>query len=272
MESSVSGRSASAAGAVAQRHRTRVAAVRTALLSMATILVTCVVLNAALISALESQDTYREPFLLVASPDMPDPLFQQAVILMLPPTTPPLVAGIVINKPTKMSLDQLFSHSPAIANRAQAVYFGGPVDMRSPVILMRSSRAPDATTRLFENVYMSIDAGSIRALLKGPESDKDRRLFLGRAQWTADQLHSEILRGAWTISRASPELVFSPDPVRVWRVLVQQAKLREIKEDFSTFEQPFRLCTPGSKDTGACGHTVYNPIPIDSPDAARPEP
>jgi putative transcriptional regulator len=272
MESSASERSASAAGAVARRDRTRLAAARTALLSMATILVTCVVINAALITAPESQDTYRKSFLLVASPDMPDPLFQQAVILMLPPATPPLVAGIVINKPTKMNLGQLFSHSPAIGNQAQAVYFGGPVDMSSPVILMRRSRAPAATTRLFENVYMSIDEGSIRAFLKGPESDKDLRLFLGRAQWTADQLHSEILRGAWTISRASPELVFSPDPVGVWRVLVQQAKLREIKEDFSKFEQPFGLCTPGSKDTGACGREVYKPIPIDFPNAVRPEP
>jgi hypothetical protein len=70
---------------------------------------------------------------------------------------------------------------------------------------------------------------SVREFLKRPGSDKDLRLFLGRAQWTVDQLHSEILRGAWIIAAASPELVFSPDPSSVWRVLVQQAKLREIE-------------------------------------------
>jgi putative transcriptional regulator len=276
MESSASARDT---GAAAKRHRVRLSAARTALVSMATtlvsmatILVTCVALNAGVITAPEPQDTYRKPFLLVASPDMPDPLFQQAVILMLPPTTPPMVAGIVINKPTKMNLGQLFSHSLAIGNQAQAVYFGGPVDLTSPVILMRSPRAPDATTRLFENVYMSIDEGSIRALLKGPESGKDLRLFLGRAQWTADQLHSEILRGAWTISPASPELVFSSDPARTWRVLVQQAKLREIDDDFSVFERPSGLCITGSNDTGACGGKAYKSISIDFPDAARPEP
>jgi putative transcriptional regulator len=271
MESSASGIKASAASAVAERRRTRLAAARTALLSLATILVTCAALNASPITARELQDTNRTPFLLVASPDMPDPLFQQTVILMLPPTMIPIVTGIVINKPTKMTLGQLFSHSPAIGNQAQSVYFGGPVDLTSPVILMRASRAADATTRLFENVYMSIDAGSIREILKHPESVKDIHLFLGRAQWTVDQLHSEILRGAWTLSPASPELVFSPDPASVWRVLVQRAKLRQV-EDFSALEQPFGLCTPLSTEIGACGREVYKPIRIDCPGAARAEP
>ena len=232
MRSSTSEIQASAAPTVTQRHRSRVAAVRTALLLLATILVNSAALNAATLTAQELPDTTRTPFLLVASPDMPDPLFQQTVILMLPSSELPIVAGIVINKPTKMTLGQLFSHSPAIRNQAQSVYFGGPVDLTSPAILMRASRAPDATTRLFENVYMSDDAASVRAFLERQESDKDLRLFLGRAQWTVDQLHSEIISGAWVVTAASPELVFSPDPGSIWQKLVQQAKLREIEWNF----------------------------------------
>jgi putative AlgH/UPF0301 family transcriptional regulator len=148
----------------------------------------------------------------------------------------------VINKPTTMTLGQLFSHSPGIGNQAQSVYFGGPVDLTTPVILMRAARAPDATTRLFENVYIGVDAGSISTLLKRPESGNEVRLFLGRAQWTLDQLHSEILRGAWVTSAASPDLVFSPEPAKVWATLEQRAKLREIEDDFGAWDQPFGLC------------------------------
>jgi putative transcriptional regulator len=257
MESQASGIKTSAASAVAQRHRPRWAFAQTALVSLATILITCVVLNAALITAPDSPDTNRRPYLLVASPDMPDPIFQQTVILMLPPsTTMPLVAGIVINKPTNMTVGQLFSHSRAIGNQTQLVYFGGPVDLTSPAILMRASQAPDATTRLFENVYISVEAGSISTLLKGP--GKDLRLFLGRAQWTEDQLHSEILRGAWIVSPATPELVFSPEPAKVWRALEQRAKLREIEDDFGALDQPFGSCTPWSTDTGACPPKYIN--------------
>jgi len=229
---SARGSETSAAFEIAERRRTRMAAARTVLLLLASVLVTCAALDAVPITARESRQQDRKPFFLVASPDLPDPLFQQTVILMLPPSEPPIVAGIVINKPTKVTFGQLFGHSPAIRNEAESVYFGGPVELTSPTILMRAAQAPDATTRLFENVYMSVDTGSVREFLKRPGSEKDLRLFLGRAQWTEDQLHSEILRGAWIIAAANPELVFSPDPGSVWRVLVQRAKLREIEWSF----------------------------------------
>jgi putative transcriptional regulator len=232
MESSAGGIKTSAAFAVAERRWTRLSALRIVFLLLAAVLVTCAALDAVPIAARESQQQDQKPFFLVASPDLPDPLFQQTVILMLPPSEPPIVAGIVINKPTKVTFGQLFGKSPAIRNQAESVYFGGPVELTSPTILMRAAQAPGATTRVFENVYMSSDAGSVRDLLKRPGSDKDLRLFLGRAQWTVDQLHSEILRGAWIIAAANPDLVFSPEPGSVWRVLVQQAKVREIEWSF----------------------------------------
>jgi len=210
--------------------RVRRLAARTTVLVLAAALVTSTVaFNNARIFAQESPDPPRTPFLLVANPDIPDPVFQQAVILILPPSELPLVAGIVINKPSKMTLGQLFHHSPAVRNRDQLVYFGGPVDLTSPAILMRAARAPDAATHIFDDIYMSDDAGSVSAALKRPGSDKDTRLFLGRAQWTVDQLHAEILSGAWIISRARPEVVFSSDPASIWQELVKQSKLREIE-------------------------------------------
>jgi putative transcriptional regulator len=232
MESSAGGIKTSAAFAIAERRRMRLSALRIVLLLLAAVLDMGAALDAAPITARESQRQDQKPYFLIASPDLPDPLFQQTVILMLPPSEPPIVAGIVINKPTKVTFGQLFGHSPAIRNEAEAVYFGGPVELTSPTILMRAAQAPDASTRLFENVYMSVDTGSVRDLLKRPGSDKDLRLFLGRAQWTVDQLHSEILRGAWIIAAANPELVFSPDPGSVWKVLVQRAKVREIEWSF----------------------------------------
>jgi len=90
---------------------------------------------------------------------------------------------------------------------------------------------------------MATDASSIPEILHRPSSDKDTRLFLGRAQWTVDQLHSEIMRGAWTLAPATPDVVFSPDPARVWQDLVQQAKLRQIEEDLGSTEQPLGFST-----------------------------
>jgi putative AlgH/UPF0301 family transcriptional regulator len=200
------------------------------LFALATALVVWILaLNNAPIFAQEPPDTPRTPFLLVANPDIPDPTFQQTVILILPPSQLPLVAGIVINKPSKMTLGQLFHHSVAVRNQDQLVYFGGPVNLTSPALLMRAAQAPAATTHVFDDVYISDDAGAVTDVLKRPASDKDTRLFLGRAQWTVDQLHAEILSGAWIITKARSAAVFSSDPASVWPELVKQSKLREIE-------------------------------------------
>jgi putative transcriptional regulator len=193
------------------------------------LIIAIVAFDHAQIFAQEPPDTPRTPFLLVANPDIPDPVFQQTVILILPPSQLPLVAGIVINKPSKMTLGQLFHHSAAVRNQDQLVYFGGPVNLTSPSLLMRAAQAPAATTHVFDDVYISDDAGAVTDVLKRPASDKDTRLFLGRAQWTLDQLHAEILSGAWIITKARSAAVFSADPTSVWPELVKQSKLREIE-------------------------------------------
>lgn len=250
MDSTANVFKASAASAFAKRHRLLLG---TALLSLAAILVTCAV-RAAQASAPESRGAERTPFLLVASPELSDPIFEQTVILMLPPTAMPIVAGVVINKPTKITLGQLFPHSSRIKNERQTVYFGGPVDLNSPAALIRSSRAPDGMSHLFENVYMGSDTSSIREILERPESDKDVRLFFGRSQWSVDQLHSELLQGAWTIAPATPEIVFSPEPAKIWQTLEQQAKMREVREDFSGPQQSFGFC---ALPIGARGRGFY---------------
>jgi putative transcriptional regulator len=219
----------SAAYAVVERRALRRNQGIIAMLTLATIMVACVILMASTSMAQQPPETKDKLFLLVANRDMPDPVFQHSVILMLPASPMSLVAGIVINRPTKMTMGQLFSWSAKLKRSAQAVYFGGPVDLDSPIVLVRSARAPEAAVRLFEDVYASADARSIAALMQRPGSDKDLRLYLGRAQWSLAQLHSEILQGAWTITAASAALVFSANPDSLWQELMDKAKMRDIE-------------------------------------------
>jgi putative transcriptional regulator len=243
MESSDGAKNVVNASAIAGRQYISTAAIRIALILIWAIVAACTTPRAETKTSQEPAETGHAPLFLVASPDMPDPLFQQTVILLLPSSDLSIVAGLVINKPTKMNLGQLFSHSPAIANQAQSVYFGGPVELTTPIVLMRASKAPDATTHLFENIYMSIDAAPVREFLKRPGAEKDFRLFLGRAQWTPDQLHSEILQGAWVVTPASPELVFSPYPARIWQTLVQRAKLHQVELNIGVRSSGSECCS-----------------------------
>ncbi len=66
---------------------------------------------ALMVATLPARGTEKaaQTYFLVAQPDLPDPMFRDAVVLMLPSTGTPLVVGLIVNKPTKMKLSNLFS-------------------------------------------------------------------------------------------------------------------------------------------------------------------
>src|SRR5579885_2158734 len=105
-------------------------------------------------------------YFLVAQPDLPDPMFSQSVVLMLPPTGTELVVGLIVNKPTKIKLGDLFPDNRALKQRSDLAYFGGPVDITTPLALVHTSRAPDGAVPLFKDVYLSMRPRKIASLLK----------------------------------------------------------------------------------------------------------
>jgi putative transcriptional regulator len=168
-----------------------------------------------------------QTYFLVAQPDLPDPMFRESVVLMLPPTGTSLIIGIIVNKPTKMKLNDLFPDTAVFKKRADAAYFGGPVDIGTPLVVSQNAQAPNASTPLFNNIYLSVDPKEIVALFKNSPDAKSVRLYLGRAQWSDEQLHAEMLENSWYNVPSDPAFVFSADPTTVWRTLVARAQAVE---------------------------------------------
>jgi putative transcriptional regulator len=169
-------------------------------------------------------DRPGQTYFLVAQPDLPDPMFRESVVLMLPPTGTPLVVGLIVNKPTKMKLSDLFPRNASLKNRPETAYFGGPVDIAEPLVLVRTARAPDGAVALFKDVYLNLKPRSILSGLKDSQALPSTRLYLGRAQWTDGQLHNEMLENSWYNVPSDPQYVFSADPKTVWRTLVARAQ------------------------------------------------
>lgn len=169
-----------------------------------------------------------KPYFLVATADLGDPIFERSVILMLPPAPPPneIIAGLIINKPTTIPLQRLFPKAAALKDGT--AYFGGPVELNEASLLIRTPVPPGKATRLLGDVYLSTDPGSITSAMGGARTPNGVRFLLGRAQWSRDQLHHEIMEGAWYIAPAEAEMVFSADPKTVWRALVRRAQLLKV--------------------------------------------
>jgi len=175
-----------------------------------------------------AQESGQKPFFLVATPDMPDPMFAETVILMLPPTQPPLIVGLIVNKPTNVPVLKVFPDAHLLKNEPSVAYFGGPVYPSEPSLILRGSKPGAGAPRIFDDISVSTDPDKVAQLVKNPGSATDLRVVLGRAQWSLDQLHAEILEGSWYVLPADPEIVFSPKPKQVWRALVQRAQLQEV--------------------------------------------
>lgn len=161
--------------------------------------------------------------ILVAREQVDDPFFGHSVVIMLPETESQMVVGLIINKPTRLTLGKLFPDSPQLKSRTDRAYFGGPVDVSTPSVAFRSEKEPDNAVRLYGDVYLTFDSDQISSALQSTKPGGGPRVFLGRAQWAPGQLDNEIRMGGWYRIKAEGEMLFSPDPDKLWPKLRARA-------------------------------------------------
>jgi len=172
-----------------------------------------------------------EPYFLVARPALGDPLFEQSVILMLPPQViPQSVEGVIINKPTTIGVKKAFPQSVDLPNAADVIYFGGPVALDVTLLVRRTSSPTHDDHHVFGDLYLSVDPKDISAILKDPNLDKANvRVFQGYSQWAIDQLRNEKAQGSWYEVPVNAEAVFSTSPAHLWDQLVAKGRMPEVE-------------------------------------------
>jgi putative transcriptional regulator len=195
------------------------------------------------------EDSEGKTFFLVARPELREPIFKESVVLRLPSSVgvgEGLVVGLILNKPARVALSDIFPDDQAFENRSDTAYFGGPVDPRAPAVVFRSSKPAEQATLSFGDIYVSFDPDFIRELLKEPEKTPDLRLFVGRSQWAPAQLRNETAMGAWLSVRAETNLIFSPSPQYLWRKLFDRA---ESAPDANLADVPLHFPSPNWDST-----------------------
>jgi len=198
-------------------------------------------------AAQKAQDSGNQGLFLVARRDMSDPLFQKSIVLMLPIKGTSLLVGLIVNRPTRVPLGDLFPDSPALPKRDATAYFGGPVEVAARSALFRSATTPKNATRVFGDVYVTFDPATIATEVESLQQAPKLRVFVGRSQWAPAQLEDETDEGAWYSLRADADPIFDPDGEGAWRTLLARAEPRPLVER----EFPFRLfCDLRAEDCG----------------------
>ena len=168
-----------------------------------------------------------EPYFLVATHDLHDPMFSESVILMLPISEDGLIVGVIINKRTNIRVRDLISGAAALPKPAETAFFGGPVEVNTPVIVIRATRPVASAIHLFEDVYLVTASAQITGYVKAPTVGSSARIIVGRAQWMPDQLKAELAAGSWYEAPADADTIFSAEPEKVWEELVKRGELQE---------------------------------------------
>jgi len=167
---------------------------------------------------------------LIASRDLPDPVFRDSVVLMLPIKEGPLLVGLIVNKPSKINVRDVFPNSPGLQKVDAKTYFGGPVDFEvgARSALFRSKTPPKNAILVFADVYVTFDPDAIAALAADSQQAPVLQVFLGRAQWAPEQFQNEVARGSWHSVPASADSIFSTFPEALWRTLIDRAEPRPV--------------------------------------------
>jgi putative transcriptional regulator len=128
--------------------------------------------------------------------------------------------GLILNRSSDSSVGQALVANLSEAVKAQPLFVGGPVQPGTLSFLHTDAFVPQPNVMLNLSLGHSLDA--LMDLSESYSGAQKLKLFAGYAGWTAGQLDQEMAREDWLVHPASLDLVFHPEPGRLWKEILRQ--------------------------------------------------
>ncbi len=177
-------------------------------------------LNAALPTATEdapARASLAGQF-LVAAPEMGDPRFERAVILIIEDDATGAL-GIVVNRPVGeqplASLLDAVGQKSAGVTGSVPIFSGGPVQPEVGFVVHSADYNRPQTIAVNGRLSVTSSVTILRDIADKAGPAKILIAF-GYAGWGPQQLDKEIGEGAWATAEANPTLVFDADRDTLW--------------------------------------------------------
>ncbi len=160
---------------------------------------------------------------LVASEGMPDPGFQETVILLVDHDANGAF-GLVVNKPSAIGpiaalLDQLGIEADEYGFDVQGsvtLHYGGPVDPDRGFVLHSADYEVDGTQQVSSGIALTFSSEVLVDIALG-QGPRRSLIIFGYSGWGPSQLEGELARGDWTVTDADADLVLGTDHESKWR-------------------------------------------------------
>ncbi len=170
-----------------------------------------------------SLDEFGTPTLLIAMPQVQDPFFFRAVVLLAAHEEGGEGGslGFVVNRPSQLKIDDVLRELDIewLGEREATAFVGGPVQPEVGTVLFSLDGLSDDERDGFSEIAPGVGATqNILALRTLARSAPERmRLLLGHAGWAPGQLMQEVSRSDWLTAPVEESIVFTADPVDAWK-------------------------------------------------------
>jgi putative transcriptional regulator len=154
--------------------------------------------------------------LLLASPALLDPNFRRAVVLVGAHSEEGAM-GVVLNRPSEITVGEAVPALEPAVDEQEPVYFGGPVQPSSIVLLGEFLDPSPAGLLVLGRIGFPAPEAGIEELA---QATARRRVFAGYAGWGEGQLDSELDQGDWIAQPALPDDVFTEAPEELWSIVM----------------------------------------------------
>jgi putative transcriptional regulator len=157
---------------------------------------------------------------LVANRNLRDPNFSQTVVLLIDYSENGAV-GLVINRPSRVGLSDLFPDLKGARIRQSTVFKGGPVAVNELFFILLSEKSPDESFHVFDSVYINTNPELLEHMDK--RGEEIFRVYAGYAGWAPEQLELEISLGGWHVMHADVDSIFFKESLDVWPDLIYKS-------------------------------------------------
>ena len=161
---------------------------------------------------------------LIAANHLRDSNFYRSVVLMLDHNDQGAM-GLVINRPSAMTIGKALSQHGSIAGADAPVFVGGPVEPTSLFILHNCMALGKNDQEVAPGIFLAGSENSFEEVVRNgrkPEAGVKFRLICGYSGWGEGQLESELARGDWAIQSADGALILEEDPYGLWEVCTRR--------------------------------------------------
>ena len=181
----------------------------------------------------------KAPIVIVALPQLQDPNFRRAVILIIEHNTSGAM-GFIINRPSQMPVRELILLKDLDIPNSIPAWFGGPVGTDNGLVLRNHNGREDvsdcAETKTFKgHISVSSSISCLKEMIKistpqEREASENKlvasclypyRFLVGYAGWGPRQLEDEFKLGAWLQLPADNQLLFNTPWQRMWEAAIE---------------------------------------------------